>query len=94
MCRCPVRISRQRKCSQGLQDLRDAHEDLLHARGTPVRSPHQCPCVLEHHDRQLAPHGFALVGPVFPACQGLVLGDVQGHVRLAGKPVAEASFEH
>ena len=40
--------------------------------------------VLEEHRRQLATQSFAFMASLFSACQGLVFGDVQGHLGLHG----------
>ena len=86
LCCCPLRVCRDVMSSQGLQDLSNAQEVLLHAEGLSVDSPDQALAlvhVLEESNSHFSPQGLPFVLPVFFPSQGLVLGDVQDHRRVA-----------
>jgi hypothetical protein len=68
---------------------------LLHTEGLSVHPLDEAPTVvLKEDDGHLATQGLPLVAPLFPASQGLVLGDVEDYRRFAGQPVHESFLEH
>ena len=85
LCCGPSRVCRYCVRRQGLQDLRDAHEDLSQSRRLPVDPPDQVTTHdLEEHQGHLAALRLPVVDTILLASQGLVLCDVQDLVRAAG----------
>ena len=82
---------------QGLQDLRNAQQGLMHALDIPVHSANAIRMArhgLVEHDGELPPNRLVLVGPLFLTAQSFVLGDVQEHSGLAADLVHETFREH
>ena len=80
---CPLRVQRYINSSNGLEDLSNTQERLLHTEGLSVHPLDEATVVLKEDDGHLATQGLPLVAPLFPASQGLVLGDVEDDRRFA-----------